>query len=114
MKTLAAAIVIFVGIFAVGLFAGYKFGYNRPTQPQNQSSVDEAGVRQIVMAFGKKLQTVPLSGSQDVVEKAMQENYDDFVAPELLGSWKLHPSQIPGRFTSSPWPDRVEIQNVKK
>lgn len=32
----------------------------------------------------------------------------------LLKKWKLNPSQAPGRWKSNPWPDRIEITEIKK
>jgi len=44
----------------------------------------------------------------------LEQNYKDFVAPSLLAEWKNDPSKALGRLTSSPWPDRIEIDEVEK
>jgi hypothetical protein len=34
------------------------------------------------------------------------------VDPGLLARWEADPSQAPGRHTSSPWPDHIQITQV--
>lgn len=43
----------------------------------------------------------------------MQENYGDYVSPALLAKWLNDPLNAPGRLTSSPWPDRIEILSIE-
>jgi hypothetical protein len=42
----------------------------------------------------------------------MQEQYAGLVSPELLQRWMDDVSRAPGRISSSPWPDRIEIASV--
>jgi hypothetical protein len=71
------------------------------------ASGEETQVRQIVEGFGHRLQAVSLQ-SPDAPED-MSEEYSPYVSPILLDSWLSDPSDAPGRFVSSPWPDRIEI-----
>ncbi|MBI2874473.1 MAG: hypothetical protein HYY09_05260 [Firmicutes bacterium] len=75
---------------------------------------DEAKVRSLVEAFGRKLQAVPLLAPKGILDRSMQENYGNLVSPELLGQWQDDPLNAPGKTTSSPWPDRIEILQIKK
>ncbi|HWQ29573.1 MAG TPA: hypothetical protein VN549_01180 [Negativicutes bacterium] len=75
---------------------------------------DEAAVRNIVEDFGKKLQSVSLLAPQDVLEKSMKENYGEFVTQELIEKWISDPEKAPGRLTSSPWPDSIEMLAVER
>ena len=75
---------------------------------------DEAAVKSVVEGFGKKLQTVSLLAPADVLEKSMKENYGEFVTQELIEKWISDPEKAPGRLTSSPWPDSIEILAVER
>lgn len=75
---------------------------------------DEGAVRSIVENFGKKLQMVSLQAPKYLLEKSMKENYGEFVSQELIAKWISDPLNAAGRLTSSPWPDRIEILDIKK
>jgi hypothetical protein len=82
-----------------------------PTNTEASStSTDLATVRQVVEAFGKRLQQVSLQ-SPNVAEE-MQGAYSPYVSDDLLALWLSDLSQAPGRFVSSPWPDRIEIVSL--
>lgn len=90
-----------------------KDGQNIEEQQQNNEA-DEKAVTGMVEAFGKKLQTVSLLAPKDVLEKSMKENYGEFVSQALLNQWINDPENAPGRLTSSPWPDRIEVRDAKR
>lgn len=75
---------------------------------------DAAEIAALVEEFGRKLQTVSLLAPQDVLEESMENTYGNLVVPELLEAWLENPSSAPGRLTSSPWPDRIEIDRITK
>jgi hypothetical protein len=72
----------------------------------------QADVRTTVTDFGSQLQKVsllaPTAGSD------IATTYAPYVDADLLAKWKADPSTAPGRQTSSPWPDHIEITNVQK
>lgn len=70
---------------------------------------EEELVKTVVEGFGKKLQHVSVLAPSDSVKESIQEHYSEFVTPELLNRWLDDPSSAPGRLTSSPWPERIEI-----
>lgn len=90
-----------------------KEGQSQETQQQTDAS-DEAAVTSLVEDFGSKLQTVSLLAPKDIVNKSIQENYGGFVTPALLAEWQSDPQNAPGRLTSSPWPDHIKIETIKK
>lgn len=99
---------VLVGLaLAVVLVAGYFL--TRPSVPTEQELLR---ARATVESFGRSLQKVPLLGDAQAVADAMQQHYAPYVATGLLRDWKKDPSQAPGRFTSSPWPDRIEVSEV--
>lgn len=74
---------------------------------------DEAVVS-IVESFGSKLQTVSLQAPKEILAKSMQENYGEIVSQVLIEEWINDPLKAPGRLTSSPWPDRIEILSIER
>lgn len=76
------------------------------------SNNDEPEVRRLVEDFGATLQEVSLL-APDSAEQ-IRDKYADFVSEELLTAWTADPASAPGRLTSSPWPDRIEISAVER
>jgi len=74
---------------------------------------DELEVKLLLDAFGKNLQKVFLLAPEDVVAASIEENYGDYVTPELLQKWQADPQSAPGRLVSSPWPDRIDILSIE-
>jgi len=74
---------------------------------------DEQDVLILIEAFGEQLKKVSLSAPKDVVAASIEENYGDYVTPELLQKWQDNPQSAPGRMVSSPWPDRIDILRME-
>lgn len=81
---------------------------------QQEDKFDEKAAAALAEDFGSKLQLVSLQAPKDILEKSMKENYGGLVSEALLAKWAEDPLNAPGRLTSSPWPDRVEIRTVTK
>ncbi|CAK7076379.1 hypothetical protein ACF3M2_07465 [Tissierella carlieri] len=75
---------------------------------------DKEEVTRLVEEFGGKLQSVSLLSPKEELEKSMKENYRGLVSEDLMNKWLNNPEDALGRFVSSPWPDRIEIENVEK
>jgi len=74
----------------------------------------ERAVREVVTKFGDQLKNISLLAPREDVALAMQANYMPYVAPELLAQWENDPMNAPGRLTSSPWPDHIDITSITK
>lgn len=88
-----------------------------PSEGSAESDVAEDVKNQVISLideFGKKLQSVSLLAPQDVLKKSLEGNYGDLVVPDLVEQWLEDPSGAPGRLASSPWPERIEINNIAK
>lgn len=105
-------LVIMMVILSISLF-GCMNQVSNDTPQETDESNNEA-VRVLVEEFGKKLQAVSLLAPKDILNKSFVDNYGSFVALELLAKWQENPTTAPGRLTSSPWPERIEIQSVEK
>jgi len=114
-KALALTLVLLLSIYLVGCTkAQINMGETSKNQGQETQNNDEDTVNSLVEAFGKKLQMVSLLAPEDVLEQSLQEYYGDYVSPALLEQWLKDPMNAPGRLTSSPWPDRIEILSTEK
>lgn len=74
----------------------------------------ETSVRDLVLDFGERLQNVSLLAPTSTLLADIETSYGEFISPELLAAWKNNPREIPGRLTSSPWPDRIQIQTIEE
>lgn len=104
-KIIYAIILIIIAI-VVGIWVYYG--------QINKNISDNAQARAVVVAFGQRMQNVPLAATKEIAAAAIQNNYADYVTPQLLNAWLYDPTKAPGRSTSSPWPDRIEISSIAK
>ncbi len=95
------------------LIAGWFAYTHRPPATTSVSNADDMAVRAIVEAFGTKLQMVSLLAPMSDRKAAMDAAYASYVAPELLAQWYPEGAEALGRQASSPWPERIEIVEVR-
>lgn len=81
-----------------------------PPAATTDVAADEADIRALVQIFGSRLQNVALL-APDAAQQ-IEDQYSEFVTPELLAGWIADPATAPGRVTSSPWPDRIEVDAI--
>lgn len=81
---------------------------------ENTENADLKAVEKLVADFGKTLKNVALVAPEDVAAKSIKENYAAYVSPALLAQWQKDPQNAPGRATSSPWPERIDITDTEK
>jgi len=90
-------------------------GTNNHIEEQMQNdSLHEEVISNLIKDFGSNLKLVSLLSPKETLEKDMMENYGEFVSEKLIEKWLSDPENAPGRLTSSPWPDRIEIDNIEK
>ena len=113
-------ILVIIAVAVAGIFvfsSKSKQGEETISPAQPAKNAEEEAINQVeslVEEFGKKLQNVYLTSPESQLRKDVEENYRDFLSPTLLALWLENPSQRLGRFTSSPWPDRIEIESIEK
>lgn len=110
-KTVWWGIGIVVVVIIIILFV-YQRG-SQPTIPTDTNGSAEAAVTETVTDFGNNLSMVSLLAPANDVGIAMEENYAQYVAPELLAKWESDPAHAPGRTTSSPAPDHIEVLSAQ-
>ncbi|MGA7616074.1 MAG: hypothetical protein WBX15_12935 [Thermoanaerobaculia bacterium] len=77
------------------------------TATSTETPPDE--VEQTVRAFGRKLAKVSLLAPPETLRTSIRKEYGALVTPDLLNRWITDPGEAPGRLTSSPWPDHIDI-----
>ncbi|MDO8515736.1 MAG: hypothetical protein Q7S28_00610 [bacterium] len=84
-----------------------------PAPPTPVPTTDEEAVRDLVTRFGEKLRMVSLAAPKELLISQIEEAYSPFVSEGLLTAWRENPERAPGRFTSNPWPEKIEILLVE-
>jgi hypothetical protein len=97
----AAILTLVVVLIGVVLFVNKGFGID-----------PSSSARTAVEGFGAQLQNVSLL--DPAASSTMASVYGPLVTPELLAIWQSDPEEAPGRLTSSPYPDRIEIDTIVK
>ncbi len=115
-KILIIIAVMFLGLSLIG--EGFLFNL-KITQIKNNKEAEKtnkqiAEIFPLITSFGEQLQKVYLTSPTEEVKKEIQENYQDFLSPDLLNAWLNDPSKALGRVTSSPWPDHIDIKSYSK
>ncbi|WP_313343883.1 stalk domain-containing protein [Sedimentibacter sp.] len=71
-------------------------------------------VTSLVQNFGEQLKMVSLLAPEDIIKESMEKHYGEYVTSKLIEDWLNDPMKAPGRFLSSPWPERIDILTVEK
>ena len=74
-------------------------------------TAEEATASQLVVTFGSHLKNVSLLAPN--ASTTIASEYGNYIDPALLVTWQANPSIAPGRETSSPSPDHIEISSVQ-
>jgi len=101
-------------ILVATVISGVGFYILDSQKSEEAEEQKEVAVRNLVESFGEQLEKVSLQAPEEQLRESLQEHYSDFVAPELLENWAENPLQSPGRLTSSPWPERIEVDSIEK
>ncbi|MGE5422323.1 MAG: hypothetical protein ACM3QW_03595 [Ignavibacteriales bacterium] len=110
-KIALIALFILLSVSLFGCGAGTKQGQVN-NSPEQAKAADKQAVTSQVQGFGKQLSMVSLTAPIDTVAKDMQKYYSPYVSSQLINIWAKDPLKAPGRLTSSPWPDRIDIQST--
>lgn len=111
MKT---ATLTLSALLLAALACTFSFSATTPTPtfaPATPIPDEAALVAEVVVEFGARLQHVSLL-APDAADQ-IEDQYAEFVHPDLLAAWMADPQSAPGRLTSSPWPDRIEVASLE-
>jgi len=74
----------------------------------------QAAAADLVRRFGQRLARVSLLAPPATLREEIRAQYAPLVTPALLEAWLEDPASAPGREVSSPWPDRIEVHDVRR
>lgn len=80
----------------------------------NNNRNPDTEIKQTISQFGKQLKKVSVLAPDSLLIPQMKQAYKPYITQELLQSWIENPSQAPGRKTSSPWPEKINIIQLTK
>ena len=100
-------VVIVVGLAITGITLGNK-------RLRALTADEKSQITTLVEDFGKKLKSVDLLSPEEMIVQSIQQNYSPYLTANLLMKWTFDPFQAMGRFVSSPWPDRIEIDSMER
>ncbi len=105
MKKILIILCLLAGVAVAGLII-----FRNESQ---QSVPDSVQAENVIVGFGARLKNVPLTAEPAVLSATLQKEYGPYVAPALLARWMDDPAHAPGRETSSPWPERIEVTEIR-
>ena len=82
--------------------------------PVDAEALEALEVRELVEGFGRRHALVSLVADKEIRDKAISGHFSYYASSELVKKWQKDPENAPGRLTSSPWPDRIEIDSLVK
>lgn len=83
-----------------------------PISPVPSAASALGEVRSVAEEFGLQFKNVSLL-AQDAPDQ-IEAYYAPYITEDLLADWQADPAQAPGRLTSSPWSDRIEIETIEQ
>ena len=115
VKTIALGIIAGILLFGIGYGASWlsKSGNSSGfITPELQGGEELSSVRDTVTNFGGVLKRVSLLAPDAATQ--IEEVYAPYVAEELLSVWKADLEKAPGKRTSSPYPEGIEVVTITK
>lgn len=79
---------------------------------ETMTDEDKTKIKEVVTLFGSRLKNVSLTQDEELLKEAIRAEYGELVSPLLLERFLEDPTHAPGRLTSSPWPERIEILDM--
>jgi hypothetical protein len=98
---------------SVGLLLLFRHG-GKITPSPVITITNEQFVHQAVSDFGGCLKSVKLDVPKQGTITAMERGMKRLITDRLYRAFVQDSSKIPGRITSSPWPDSIQIDSMQK
>lgn len=107
-----STLVVLIAIVAlvVAVVAGLYLWKQTPPQSTVASNADDSAIRSRMQEFGAKFKSVSLLAPD--AAKQIANTYGPYASAELIAQWQKDPSLAPGKQTSSPWPERLDVVSV--
>jgi hypothetical protein len=108
VRFIAIGIVLLLVISVGGYFLF------RPSETPSPNEADINAIYEVVGEFGARLKDVEITASNQNVITAVDFNLKLLITNRLYQELVQNMSKIPGRYVSSPWPERIEIASVQR
>jgi hypothetical protein len=105
-------IVIVIVLFLIISVGEYFLFKPSTTTPPNEADIN--AIYQVVGEFGARLKDVEISALKQNVIDAVDFNLKQLITDRLYQELVQGMSMIPGRYVSSPWPERIRILSVQR
>jgi hypothetical protein len=86
----------------------------KPSTMMQPNEADINAIYQVVGEFGARLKDVDITASDQDMMTAVDFNLKQLVTDRLYQMFVQDKATIPGRYVSSPWPERIQINSVQK
>ena len=113
MNTKGLVRFIVIGIVLLLVISVGEYFLLKPSTTTPPSAADINAIYQVVGEFGARLKDVVITTSDQDVITAVDFNLKGFITNRLYQVFVQDKIRIPGRYVSSPWPERIEIVSVQ-
>jgi len=110
-KGLVRFIVVGIALLLVIFVGEYFLLKPSTTTPPNPADIN--AIYQVVGEFGARLKDVVITTSDQDVITAVDFNLKQLITDRLYQVFVQDKIRIPGRYMSSPWPERIEIASLQ-
>jgi len=112
----APAFVVAVAVAAL-LITGCSRSSQTSSEPDSltlAARAESLAVQNVILSFGERMKLVPLLAPDSTPVHQIRSRYAGLTSPSLIEMWARDPRHAPGRLTSSPWPDHIEIHALTR
>lgn len=113
MSTNGLVRFIAVGIVLLLLLSIGEYLLFKSFTTVQQNGADVNAIYQVVGEFGARLKDVDITASDQDMMTAVDFNLKQYITDRLYQTFMQDKSRIPGRYVSSPWPERIEISSIQ-
>ena len=113
MNTNGLVRFIVMGIVLLLVISVGEYFLFKPSATILPNAADINAIYQVVGEFGARLKDVVITTSDQDVITAVDFNLKQLITDRLYQVFVQDKIRIPGRYVSSPWPERIEIASVE-
>ena len=113
MNTNGLVRFIVMGIVLLLVISVGEYFLFKPSATILPNAADINAIYQVVGEFGARLKDVVITTSDQDVITAVDFNLKQLITDRLYQVFVQDKIRIPGRYVSSPWPERIEIASVQ-
>jgi hypothetical protein len=113
MNTNGLVRFIVIGIVLLLVISVGEYFLFKPSATILPNAADINAIYQVVGEFGARLKDVVITTSDQDVITAVDFNLKQLITDRLYQVFVQDKIRIPGRYVSSPWPERIEIASVE-